>query len=90
MESVHQIRPMYKIQDGVQKRLMLIYHFMMKKFVQKILTDNRWVIHGFLEKLTEKNVHKLLPLKYLPDIIPVPSSECEGSFLQMNLIVTKT
>jgi hypothetical protein len=34
-----------------------------------------------------KNVHKLLPVKYLPDIIPISSNKCEGRFLQLNLIV---
>jgi hypothetical protein len=48
------------------------------------------VIHGFLEKLAEKNVHKLLPLKYLPDIIQVSSSECERRFSQMNFTVTQS
>ena len=58
---------------------------------KRLQLNERTMIRGFREYLTEKSVpDKLLPLQIALSTIPISSSEAERGFSQMNLIFTPT
>jgi hypothetical protein len=55
----------------------------------RLLLNEREMIQSSREYLEEKRIpEKLFKLIYNVDMIPIPSSECERGFSQMNLTVT--